>query len=201
MKKNATKQPKEKKPRVPKAARRIDVVMPCKHTFTQDERIAVGDDMTSGMNLYTTVEDEKKRLVKDYDNRLKEIEARVNTLKDKFRDGYEMRDTKVTVHFNTRTEKGKAVKCPGTKRIVRADNKVHVRDEPMTPSDMQAELFQQQQDNKKSDTPLVDKARSLPNEPMKTDPGWSAAAKATEAHFNTPQVPDGGGTASTAATA
>jgi hypothetical protein len=210
-KQKKTAKAKAPRQRLPKASRKEEAVVPCKHVFTPDERIQVGLALTNKMSLYTDVENQKKVTVKDYDSKLKIIETEVGQLQAKYHDGYEMRDTKVVVHFNTRTnpDSKKAEKYQGQKRIVRADNGEWVRDEAMTPSDLQAEMFEQRKLKEESDKA---KNKATPKDTPPAEPqvangmplGSSGPAKAAarELGLNTPAVPEQPGqTASTAATA
>lgn len=177
------------KPKPPKIKRAEEQVLPCKHTFSDTERIGVGEILTSKMQLFSDVTEQKKSVVKDYDARLKIIDGEIDQLRGQFHDGYVMRDMKVMVHFNRAGDPNstKIINSPGNKCIVRADTKAFIRNESMSPSDLQAELFAKK------------KVETAPKE-AKPKNGGKKKAMSEEGHLNHPEMPANGETsASTAA--
>lgn len=141
------------------------------------------------MQTYGEVEDQMKVMVSDFKNRLKAIAVDRDQFAARIRDGYEMRDIRCLVTFNTATDaKGKPVKKQGMKRITNASTKEFIRDEPMSPSDLQAEMFAE--DKLKAESKAA-KARKSPN----------VSGERKSDALNSPEIPENGEVTSTAATA
>lgn len=193
MKKSITeakaKKPKkrESKPKIPRLKRTEKTTIDVQHDFTPPERLDLSAKLNTLLNTHDTVEEAMKSIQAEYKAKLKVIEAEIQQVRGKINSGHEFRPTAVIVHFNKPKK--------GLKRIVRADNKVLVRDEIMSPADLHSELFNKRQleETRKPEPPATGKDNPA-------DPGWSAAGKATEEKpLNAPVVPDGEGKTSTAA--
>lgn len=180
--KKGKKAPRIKTPRVRmKIEDRIDV----KHEFNGDEKIALGERLTSTMTTHSNVTDQKKTMAKEYDSKLKILQMEIDGIHGRLRDGHEYRPTDVIIFFNKGLKAGKAVKMKGYKLITRKDNGAIVRDEPMSPGDFQDELIEVQRAEKT----------------IEANHTKTASETREEEILNSPRVPEAGGVASTAATA
>lgn len=150
------------------------------HTFSVPERDALARDMAAKMTTKSQLDEMLKSISADYKSRIKLIEAEISNIHNKFTVGHEYRPTPVVIHFNKAKDgRGKLASKKGWKAILRKDNGEWVRDEQMTPADFHVEMFDQRK---------IEEA--------------SREAKAKESsHLNSPDVPEGGGVTSTAATA
>lgn len=167
---------KPKKAKAPKN-RSEERTLACKHVFSSIEKLEVCDKMTAAMQTFEEVENQMKSLSADFKARLKMLGTEVDQLANKARDGYEMREIKCLVTFNTGTDaKGKAVKKIGTKRVVDAATKAFIRDELMTQADYQTEMFEAEKLKRESQA-AKDKSNGAPAEP------------ATEKPLNSPEMP------------
>lgn len=145
---------KKAKQKIPRITGTAEMNMPVRFVFTDPERLELSRDLVSKMTTYQSIEDQAKTIAADYKAKLKLVESEVSVLQNKLSNGYEYREAPVVVHYNTCTDaKGKAIPRPGFKRIVRKDNGELVKDEPMSPSDLNAELFQQQEMERKKKDP------------------------------------------------
>ncbi len=168
--------PKATKPKGPRIQLTKEALLDVRHEFTDTEKVELGLKLTSAMTTRANVLEQKKSMAKEYDSKVKIFDIEIGGIHTRIHDGCEFRPTKCVVHFNKATRDGKVVTMPGTKRIVRADTGAHVRDEPMSPGDLQDELFEIEQ-AKKAEQP-----------------------KKESAGLNSPEVPAPGETTSTAAT-
>lgn len=163
-------------------------MMDVKHDFTDHEKIELGQRLTATMTTCEQVKEQKKTMSKEFDGKIKVFEQAINDLHGKLRDGHEFRPRPVIVHFNKGTKNGKAVDMKGSKRIVLKDSGEHVRDEPMSPGDFQAELI------------AVERAQTAKKKEEPPPP--PPAPPANDKPLNAPEVPQSPGqAASTAATA
>lgn len=144
--------------------------LPCKHVFDATERLDIGSNLAAAMQTHSQVEDQMKSLVADYKAKMKMIATEGDQFAARIRDGYEMREIECIVYFNTATnEKGKPVKKQGVKRIVNARTKEFVRDEPMSPSDIQSEMFEKdklERESKAAKAKKVSPAKPDENKPL-----------------------------------
>lgn len=177
-----------KNPKAIKIKRFEERVLPCKHVFNATERLDLGNKLAAAMQTHSEVENQMKSIVADYKSKMKTIATEGDQFAARIRDGYEMREIKCIVHFNMATdEKGKPVKKQGVKRIVNAASKEFVRDEPMSPSDLQSEMFERDKLERESKEAKAKKKAS--------------ETPAGDKPLNAPEIPEKGEKASTAATA
>lgn len=187
-KKNAA---KSKKPKAIKVKRFEERQLPCKHVFDAAERLELGNKLAAAMQTYAEVEAQLKSISADYKAKMKNITTEKDQYAARIRDGYEMRELKCLVYFNTATVDGKPKKKQGTKRIVNAVTKEFIRDEPMSQADLQAEMFTEEKIKQESKAAKAKKAAKEPN---------ISGAPTKDAALNSPELPKEGGTTSTAAT-
>lgn len=177
------KAPRQKTPRV---RMKVEAMLDVKHDFLPEEKIVLGERLTSTMTTRANVEQAKKTMAKEYDGKLKILDTEIDGLHGKLRDGHEYRPTAVVVFFNKGLKGGKPFKLKGSKLITRKDDGSVVRAEPMSPGDFQDELIEVQRAERAKDK------ETPPPEEKKKD---------AELALNAPAVPEGKGSASTAATA
>ena len=103
-----------------------------KYKLSPDELRLLGDDLARTMRDQIRVQCDKKTMQAHFASVLQEIDARMGDLSMRITTGYEMREMDCVVHLSTPK--------PGMKTIVRADNNEFVREEPMTPAEMQADF-------------------------------------------------------------
>lgn len=92
-----------------------------------------GQEMADAMREHTTVENDRRLAVKDFKERLEEIRGRMFAAAGAIRDKGEYRLVRCTVQFH--------VPANGWKRLVRMDTGELVKEEAMTPAEMQLNLY------------------------------------------------------------
>jgi hypothetical protein len=184
---------KAKKPKVAKIKRFEKRTLPVRHVFDANERLELGNLLAAAMQTHGHVEDQMKSIVGDYKARLKTISVEGDQYAARIRDGYEMREIECIVHFNTATnERGKPIKKLGMKRIVNASTKEFVRDEPMTPADLQSEMFEKKKLEAESRAAKERSKNGTESGPEKGSPNVSGERRPDAKALNSPEIPKPG---------
>ena len=101
-----------------------------KYTLSDGELRHLGDDLARAIRENIRVENDKKTAMAHYAMLQKESIANLADLSLKITNGYEWREIDCVVQLSTPRS--------GLKRIIRSDTNEVVREEPMTPAEMQA---------------------------------------------------------------
>jgi hypothetical protein len=101
-----------------------------RYPFSEAEIRQLGADLAHATREAIDIERAKKVAMAAIAADKKDIESKCASLSLKIENGYEMREMECIVHFGAPRS--------GRKEIFRADNGEFVRDEPMTPEEMQA---------------------------------------------------------------
>lgn len=101
--------------------------------FTAEELEQKGQELSSAMLHYDDVESKKKEATTTFGDELKSIRGQMRGLSNAIRKKGETRPVECVVNFNN--------PVIGLKRIVRADTGELVREEPMTSTERQQNLF------------------------------------------------------------
>lgn len=109
-----------------------DCVEQLVHKFTPAEQVELGRELASLNSKYAQLDLDKKAAVSDFKNRLENCQASISRVSDKLNLGEEYRATDCEIVFNQPHS--------GWKTVVRKDTGEFVRDEAMTPGEMQMEL-------------------------------------------------------------
>ena len=100
------------------------------YPFNAAEIRQLGVDLARATREAIEIESKKAVAMADFTAAKKEAAAKLASLSLKIENGYEMREMECIVHFGAPR--------PGRKEIYRADNGDLVREDPMTPEEMQA---------------------------------------------------------------
>jgi hypothetical protein len=102
--------------------------------FTKDELLAIGKELGESNNGLADLEDEKARVVSDFEAKIKAAEAHISMATNKLTSGYEYRDVPVTINMHTPQT--------GKKTTWRDDTGEIVSVEDMTADELQPELLE-----------------------------------------------------------
>ena len=116
---------KEAKPFEPKR-----VIETVQYGFNHQELKQLGVDLAHATREAIRIENDKAVATARFNGLKKEAEALCSSLSLKIENGYEMRDMECIVVYS--------MPRPGYKQISRADTGEWIRDDPMTPEEMQA---------------------------------------------------------------
>lgn len=100
-----------------------------KYTFGSDEMRELGEALARENQTVYDFRAQKANAVSSLGASIKNAEKRAADLTSKINQGFELREVECMVLFETPR--------PGMKRLVRMDNHEHIRDEPMTMTEMQ----------------------------------------------------------------
>lgn len=81
-----------------------------KHTFTVDERIELGNVVMTKLNDIEAKQDEAKNVAAQFKAQVAQLEAELNTARNGYQSGFEMRQTEV-IEVMDRPEPGKKEIC------------------------------------------------------------------------------------------
>ena len=102
----------------------------CKCNLTAAEIRQAGEDLARATRDAIACETEKKEVVAAYKARAEHAQGRCASLSLKITQGYEMRDIECVVYYGTPRQ--------GFKQVIRPDTGETIREEPMTPAEMQS---------------------------------------------------------------
>ena len=102
----------------------------CKCNLTAAEMRQAGDDLARATRSAIECENDKKTTAAAYKARAEMLSAQCASLSLKITQGYEMRDIECVVYYGTPRQ--------GFKQIIRPDTGETIREEPMTPAEMQS---------------------------------------------------------------
>ena len=106
---------------------------PCKYQFTPVELYHLGETLARETQNAYDLADAKASAMADFAASIKAADKRIADLAQKINNGYEIREIEVSVILDAPR--------PGVKTFARVDTGEAVREEPMTPEEMQRELF------------------------------------------------------------
>lgn len=165
---------------IPKISKVEERIMDVKHTFDSKEKEGLSVELVNKMTTRSQLEEQRKSVDAEYKGKIKLLDAEIGVNHSKLTNGYEYRQKPCMVAFNTGTDgKGKPCPRPGWKRITLKETGEFLKDEPMTPTDLNAELFEQKKIEEESKKAKA--AKTGLNQPeIPTEPGkeTSTAAKA-----------------------
>jgi hypothetical protein len=101
--------------------------------LTAKELQQKGQEMAAAILKYDDYETEKKAIVKDLGDKMKELHAQLSVLAKVTKRKHEFRQVECQVELN--------MPADGTKRITRLDTKEIIKELPMTTSEKQSNLF------------------------------------------------------------
>ena len=104
-----------------------------KYTFTREERLEHEDELAQATQKVFALETEKSETNSLLNSQLKTANNRVADLSRKISQGFEMRPTEVLVVLNEPVS--------GMKRIINLSTSEVLREEAMTPEELQGNLF------------------------------------------------------------
>lgn len=147
-----------------------------KYTFKETEITQIGRNLADKVAEISALENDKKRVVKDFDAKISAAESESSILTSNLRSGYEFRMVKCTETM--------AAPGPGKKTVVRQDTGEVVGIEPMTVDELQLRLKWEDEQKK---TQEEEKAKTfnpvlVPAEPTKPNAGETA--NATDVDFS-----------------
>lgn len=129
---------------IPKISKVEERVMDVKHTFDSKEKEGLSVELVTKMTTRAQLEEQRESVNSEYKSKIKLLDAEISVNHSKLTNGYEYRQKPCMVAFNTGTDaKGKPCPRPGWKRITLKETGDFLKDEPMTPTDLNAELFEQ----------------------------------------------------------
>jgi hypothetical protein len=102
----------------------------CKCMLTAAELRQAGEDLARATREAIECENDKKTAAAAYKARGEHAQSRCAALSLKITQGYEMRDIECVVYYGTPRH--------GFKQVIRPDTGETVREEPMTPAEMQS---------------------------------------------------------------
>jgi len=103
-----------------------------KHILSREEKLEIADELAQAIQKQKMVEDEKSIYMSDYKAEMKKCDTKVADLSRKINNGFEMRPTEVLVAYDSPQ--------PGWKRIVNLSTSEVIREELMTPEELQQKL-------------------------------------------------------------
>ena len=109
--------------------KRNEVTRQCRYNFTSDERLEKGRNLADVYQELDTTNGDLERIKKDFKSRIEAHEARIATLAEQVRSGYELRETVCFWEYNQPTE--------GKKQLRRSDTMEIIETSDMTEADKQ----------------------------------------------------------------
>ena len=109
--------------------KRNECTRQCRYNFTSDERLERGRNLADVYQELDTTNGDLERIKKDFKARIEAHEARIATLAEQVRSGYELRETVCFWEFNKPVE--------GKKQLRRSDNMEIIETTDMTEADKQ----------------------------------------------------------------
>lgn len=121
-----------------------------RYEFSDDELTSLAREQAQKLKDKSTIEDEKKRIAKQYGSRIDMLDGEIEALTDQITSGYMMKNIKCSEFFNK--------PVPGTKEIRRNDTGALVRVDPMDQSEMQLDLEMDDEDEADDEEPFEEVA-------------------------------------------
>ena len=103
-----------------------------KHILSREEKLELADELAQAVHKAALVESEKSIYLSDYKAEMKKCDTKIADLSRTISNGFEMRPTEVLVAYDAPQ--------PGWKRIVNLSTSEVIREEMMTPEELQQKL-------------------------------------------------------------
>lgn len=114
-----------------------------KYVFTAEEKVQIASELARANQERGEAEAEKKSVMDQFKARITEIESRISHSAYRYNNGYEFRNIPCTVYLDSPRK--------GFKSIYRDDNGEWVKEEPMTPGELQRKFAFDEEQKKREE--------------------------------------------------